>query len=190
MLLQLIACFHRLRIISVAVFVLLISALALADMPPPEKLDPTGFRELLAKSGKVYISGQPEEGSFAKLQEKGVTTVINLRTQPEMDNREAVPFDEKAVVEGLGLDYVHIPLGGPDTPYTPAALEKFARTVEEAEGDVLLHCTVAWRASHMWASYLVKYHGLSPDEAIAQARDINFGRLPIEKMLDRTISLK
>lgn len=161
-----------------------------SDVQPPQKLDSTGFRDVLAKSGNVYISGQPEEASFARLKEKGVITIVNLRTDREMNDRDIVPFDEQAAVEGLGLNYVHIPLGGDAHPYTPAALVQFAAAVESAEGDVLLHCTVAWRASHMWASYLVQYKGLSPDEAIAHARDINFGQLPIEKLLNKDMTLK
>jgi protein tyrosine phosphatase (PTP) superfamily phosphohydrolase (DUF442 family) len=88
--------------------------------------------------------------------------------------------------------YVHIPLGGPDTPYTPAAVEKFASALQNANGKVLLHCTVGWRASHMWAAYLVKHKGLTEAEAIKQASAINFtgytppnGMLPIDGLLGR-----
>jgi uncharacterized protein (TIGR01244 family) len=95
-----------------------------------------------------------------------------------MDNRKQVPFDEAAVLKELGVNYVHIPLGGPDTPYTPEAVEKFAKAFEGANTKVLLHCTVAWRASHMWAAYLVKHKGVAREEAVKQATAINFGGYP------------
>jgi uncharacterized protein (TIGR01244 family) len=123
----------------------------------------------------------------------GVKTVINLRTQREMDNRQQVPYDEAAVAKELGINYVHIPLGGPDTPYTPEAVEKFAAALDKADGKVLLHCTVGWRASHMWAAYLVKHKGVPEAEAIKQAQAINFGgytspnggALPIDGLLGK-----
>ena len=76
---------------------------------------------------------------------KGVKTVINLRTQREMDNRQQVPYDEAALAKELGITYVHIPLGGPDTPYTPEAVEKFAKAFEDAntQGAAPLHCRLA-----------------------------------------------
>jgi uncharacterized protein (TIGR01244 family) len=106
---------------------------------------------------------------------KGIKTIVNLRTQREMDNRQQVPYDEAALAKELGVSYVHIPLGGPDTPYTPEAVEKFAKAFESANSKVLLHCTVAWRASHMWAAYLVKYKGFTVEEAKRHGTAINLG---------------
>jgi uncharacterized protein (TIGR01244 family) len=151
----------------------------------PQKLDPAGFRSVLAQVDSIYISGQPEEASFAKLKAEGVTTVINLRTGREMNNRENVPFDEKQVVEDLGMSYVHIPLGGEEHPYTPQALKTFADTLASAHGKVLLHCTVAGRASHMWAAYLIAYQGFPPAKAIEYAKAINFSDLPLEGLLGK-----
>ena len=65
-----------------------------AYSPPPKKLDANGFFGVFVESGPLYISGQPDEGSFSRLNDLGVTTVINLRTQIEMDNKTSVPFDE------------------------------------------------------------------------------------------------
>ncbi|HET9452695.1 MAG TPA: hypothetical protein VFO66_00325, partial [Gemmatimonadaceae bacterium] len=57
---------------------------------------------------------------------------------------------------------------------------------------VLLHCTIAWRASHLWGAYLIQKKGLPVAEALRHARAINLdarvpvqGRLPIEHFLDR-----
>lgn len=158
----------------------------------PEKLSPPGFQAVIADAGPAYISGQPSEQALRDLAAKGVTTVISLRTQTEMDNRKAVPFDEAALSNELGLTYVHVPLGGPDTPYTPAAVTQVADAIAASKGGVLLHCTVGWRASQMWAAYLVKYKGLSEDEAIRQASAVNFngytppdGKRPFESLLGK-----
>jgi uncharacterized protein (TIGR01244 family) len=156
----------------------------------PVKLDRAGFQEVIAQTDDVFISGQPEKEAFVKLKSEGVTTVINLRTQREMDNRELVPFDEKHILDSLGMEYIHIPLGGKDFPYTNEALTKFAEAVTKSEGKVLLHCTVAWRASNMWAAYLIQYKGFSPDEAIRHAKAINFGEFPLEGLLEKKMKVE
>ena len=107
-----------------------------------------------------------------------------------MNNRKIVPFDEAAYIDSLGMKYVHIPLGGKENLYTPEALIKFNKAIEQANGKVLLHCTVAWRASHLWTAYLVKYKGVDVDKAIEFGKEINLGTLPLEKFLNKKISLK
>jgi uncharacterized protein (TIGR01244 family) len=174
---------------------LMFAAPAFADEPIkfPEKIQRTDFQSVIADAGPVYVAGQPSEAGLRDMAANGVKTVINLRTQREMDNRQQVPYDEAAVAKELGINYVHIPLGGPDTPYTPEAVEKFAAALDKADGKVLLHCTVGWRASHMWAAYLVKHKGVPEAEAIKQAQAINFGgytppnggALPIDGLLGK-----
>jgi uncharacterized protein (TIGR01244 family) len=170
---------------------LLFTAPALAEEPIkfPDRLQRTDFQSVIADAGPLYVAGQPSEAGLRDLAAKGVKTVINLRTQPEMDNRTQVPFDEAALLKELGMTYVHIPLGGPTTPYTPEAVEKFASALEGADSKVLLHCTVAWRASHMWAAYLVKKKGFTLEEARRHAAAINLGNAsvgPIDAFLGAT----
>jgi hypothetical protein len=44
--------------------------------------------------------------------------------------------------------------------------------MKSAEGKVLLHCTVAWRASHLWGAYLIQ-EGASIPDALNHTRAIN-----------------
>jgi uncharacterized protein (TIGR01244 family) len=155
----------------------------------PVKLDNSGFQDVFAQTDNLYISGQPSEEAFTKLKSEGVTTVVNLRTPSEMENREYVPFDEKAVVDSLGLEYIHIPLGGTEFPYTTEALQKFADAVDKAKGKVLLHCTVGRRASNMWAAYLIQFKGFEPNKAIEYAKAINFGEWPLEGLLGKKMKI-
>lgn len=156
----------------------------------PVKLETDGFKEVIAQSGDLFISGQPDKDSFAKLKSEGVTTIVNLRTPSEMGNREYVPFDEEAVVDSLSMQYVHIPLGGDEYPYTPDAVKKFADAVDNDEGKVLLHCTVARRASYMWAAYLILYKNFSPDKAIEYAKGVNFGEWTLESLLGKKLKVE
>ena len=165
-------------------------------VPAPVALETHGqFQDKFARVGDdVFISGQPTEQALRDLHAQGVTTVVNLRTPEEMSNR--VPFNEAAVVKGLGMEYVYIPVrGNAEFPYSPAAVKSFAAAMSNAKGKVLLHCTIAWRASHMWAAYLIQYRDVPVAPALQQARTINLmddmrmdgDTQPVEGFLGRAV---
>lgn len=163
-------------------------------VPNPVVLDTTGlFQEKFASVGDdMFIGGQPTEKAIRELRAKGVTTIVNLRMPEEMAQ---IGFDEAALAKELGIKYVHIPMRGtPENPYGPKQLETFAAAMASADGKVLLHCTVAWRASHLWAAYLIQDRNTPVATALAQARQINlrddrpFGtQQPLEGFLGRTV---
>ena len=166
------------------------------DVPAPVALDTHGqFQEKFASVGDdVFISGQPTERALRDLRGQGVTTVVNLRTPEEMSSR--VPFDEAALVKNLGMEYVYIPVrGNAEFPYSPAAVKSFAAAMSGAKGKVLLHCTIAWRASHLWAAYLIQYRDVPVATALQQARSINLmddmrmdgDTQPVEAFLGRSL---
>ena len=166
------------------------------DVPAPVALDNRGlFQDKFAGVGEdVFISGQPTERALRDLHGQGVTTVVNLRTPEEMSTR--VPFDEAALVRSLGMEYVYLPMrGNAEFPYLPEAVKSFAAAMSGSKGKVLLHCTIAWRASHLWAAYLIQYRDVPVGTALAQARTINLmddmrmdgDRQPVEAFLGRTL---
>lgn len=169
----------------------------IATLPAPVILDTTGmFQARFAAVGTdVFIGGQPTERALRAMRDSGVTTVINLRMPDEM--QRAVRFDEPKLVADLGMRYVHLPVrDGTDHPYTPATLAAFTEAMRSANGKVLLHCTIAWRASHLWAAYLIQERGIGEQEALAHARAINLmdthrlgagGQQPVEAFLDRRL---
>ena len=74
----------------------------------------------------------------------------------------------------LGIKYVYIPMRGTaDHPYGPKELDAFAAAMAAADGKVLLHCTIAWRASHLWAAYLIRDRKVPVARALEQTRMIN-----------------
>ena len=197
------------RMASLAVFTAMSAAMAgvcgaqrltgphpTGDVPAPVALDTRGlFQEKFASVGSdVFISGQPTEQALRDLHARGVTTVVNLRTPEEMSKR--VPFDEAALVKQLGMEYVYLPMRGTaEFPYSPAAVKSFAAAMTDAKGKVLLHCTIAWRASHLWAAYLIQYRDVPVATALQQARTINLmddmrmdeDRQPVEAFLGRAL---
>jgi len=167
-----------------------------ATVPAPVALDTRGlFQDKFVRVGDdVFIGGQPTERALRELRAQGVTTVVNLRSPPEMAR---VSFAEAALVEELGMEYVYLPLRGtPELPYSPAAVKSFAAAMSNAQGKVLLHCTIAWRASHLWAAYLIQYRNVPVATALEQTRMINLmddhrmdgDQQPVEAFLGRSLS--
>jgi len=164
-------------------------------VPDPVSLDEKGlFQDKFASVGDdMFIAGQPTEQALRQLRAKGVTTVVNLRMPEEMAR---VGFDEAALVKELGMKYVHIPMRGTaEHPYGPKQLDDFAAALNAADGKVLLHCTIAWRASHLWAAYLIRERQVPVATALAQTRRINLmdnmrmgaDQQPLEGFLGRQV---
>jgi len=132
---------------------------------PLDEVDPNSGQ--VAQFGdRVYFAGQPSEAALTDYAQQGVATVINLRTQPEMDG---LSFDEPAVTESLGMRYVHVPIGG--EPPTQDQLDRlFAELESSGEGPTLLHCASSNRVGYVWSLYRAQRHGLDPDAAIAEGK--------------------
>lgn len=168
---------------------------SIRSLPAPVLLDTTGlFIARYAKVGDdMFVAGQPTERALRELKAQGVTLVVNLRTPPEVAR---IGFDEEKLVRDLGMRYVYLPSrgGAGEFAYSPETLRRFTEAMMSADGKVLLHCTVAWRASHLWGAYLIE-RGVPVAEALAHARAINLmddhrmddGLQPIESFLGRKV---
>ena len=139
-------------------------SLATAPVEPPEKVEGGEAIGGLFRSGPIYLAAQPDPETLKRLAQDGVTLVINQRPPPEM---QSVPFDEPALVQSLGVDYVNIPIGA--GPYAPRleAVEQLREALASHQGKALIHCSAAIRASRIWAAHLVKDRGISPEQADA-----------------------
>jgi uncharacterized protein (TIGR01244 family) len=168
-------------------------ALGRADGPPPVVHGGAVEGEKgVFVAGPVYFAAQPDAAQLARLRERGVATVINLRSTGEMEKLKGgeAPLDEAAEVQRLGMRYVHIPLGG-DDGYEPADVEAFARAMDasgwDRSGPVLVHCASGGRARAMWQAYLVEERGYTLDEAAAVARTVGEEPTAVEKLLGRRV---
>jgi uncharacterized protein (TIGR01244 family) len=190
----------RSRLLAIPALALTLSSSVPAQqsaVPAPVLLDTAGmFLDKYARVGTdVFIGGQPTERALRELKAGGVTVVVNLRMPEEM---QRVGFDEAALVKSLGMEYVHLPMrGSAQAPYSPEAVTKFAEALKGAKGKVLLHCTVAWRASHLWAAYLIREKNVPENVALEHARAINLmddhrmtadGKQPVEEFLGRKLA--
>lgn len=154
-----------------------------AEAPPPVST----YVEKATKVDRVIIGGQPLAIDLASLKSAGVTRVINLRTAEEM---KTVGYDEPAALADAEFAYRHVPLGGPEFPYTPAVLDAFNAEMHAADGKVLLHCASGGRAGLVYAAWLVKYRGQTPDQAMRTLESLGGWPLPMEKLLGRPLTVQ
>lgn len=103
-------------------------------------------------SNTLSRSAQPKKDDFIWLKEQGVTDIINFRTMfvPEVD------YDEKTLVESLGMKYHNIPSVTRD-PKEENILEflKIVEKVKEHGGKTHIHCKAGADRTGMY-SYIYK----------------------------------
>jgi uncharacterized protein (TIGR01244 family) len=125
----------------------------------------------VSRVGRIYFAGQPSEAALRMAADEGVELVINLRPLQEMAR---VPFDERALVDELGMRYVAIPV----TPatFSLADVDRFAGQLEATDGPILVHCSSSNRCGGLWAAYLVWTHELDWDSALELGKAAGLSR--------------
>jgi uncharacterized protein (TIGR01244 family) len=168
------------RVSTIYAGLLFVAALAGCTAPPA---DDAAARQAspaeLHRSGQLIFAGQVTPDQLHELQATGLGTVINCRTQAEMDSLE---FDEPELLDQLDMQYVHLPLGGADG-YSPEAVDAFAAELQRLEGVVLIHCSGGGRVRALYAAYLVRYEGLTVEEARERLRELGQGPSALERLL-------
>ena len=154
----------------VAVVALSVSVALAEDKPAkiekPKKLEPAkcGAVKQLHAFDDIYLAGQPSAEDFAEFKKRGVKSVLNLRTKEELN------FDEEKTLKGLGLEYHHVPIAGPES-LTDENFDKLRKLLNEKEQrPMLLHCTAANRVGAVWLAHRVLDGGLTYDAALAEAK--------------------
>ncbi len=188
---------HTLHFVTVVVFALSLTACTSHRSTGPRIT--TGHavegesRVFLA--GDVYFGPQLDAEAFSRMADRGVRTVINLRSTNEMielahdtshEANGAPGFDEAAALNALGMNYIHIPLGG-DDGYEPADVDAFAQAIESADGPVFVHCLSGARARVMWQAYLVRERGYTLDQAVEITRTVGDQPYSIERLLGKRV---
>lgn len=97
---------------------------------------------LLEIDERITTSGQPAATDFEEIAAQGFRTVINLAL-PTSDN--AIP-EEGAIVTGLGMNYIHIPVVW-ESPQV-AQFQLFSTLLENLPADkIWVHCAMNMRVS-------------------------------------------
>ena len=85
---------------------------------------------------RLYRGGQPQDSDFAFLHSLGVRTIVSFREGAA---------HERAIVEKLGMKFVHIPVTfmafAPTTKLPEKAVQKFFEVIDDpVNGPVFVHC--------------------------------------------------
>lgn len=127
----------------------------------PERFRPTTLDSIfnfLPLRPNLLTSGQPTEAQFVAVKNASVSLVINLAPHGQ---ENSLP-DENAVVTGLGMRYLHLPVdfknpGEAEFSAVCAALQQ-----AEAQGQkVLVHCAANMRVSALMYRYRTQLLGES-----------------------------
>lgn len=126
--------------------------------PPPQGLDLPNGRQLFAD---VITGGQPTEAQLRAAHEQGIRTVVNLRPDGEFDG-----FDEEALVEELGMRYIHIPVAGPDDVTKDAATILNDVLADTTNRPLLMHCSSGNRVGSLFAARAYFLQDTDPERAL------------------------
>lgn len=183
---------HRHVLLAFAATALLSACMGGAASPPPAMAASAPAAPTLPlvdralRDGRVLISAQPTADDLGTLKAAGVDRVISLRAASEM---ASLGFDQSALLAADGVAYSSVPIDGSEA-YTPAALDAFTALMADPDQTVLLHCGSGTRAGHLYAAWLVRERGLSPDEAMQRVAPLGLWPLPMERLLDRPMQLR
>jgi len=107
-----------------------------------------GVKNLKAVDEHVWRGAAPSRSAYARLADAGVTTVVDLRAE------ENVNVDHERLAT-LGIRYVHLPIRDGQTP-SAAQVDRFLGEVQRSDGVTFVHCGAGvGRTGAMAAAYLV-----------------------------------
>lgn len=110
-------------------------------------------------------SGQPGSSAWGPLARAGIRTVVNLRPDGELTDR-----DEGQEVREAGIAYVHIPIAGPDA-LTRGAAYALQQVLLSSPPSVLVHCSNANRSGALIALADAWFGSKDLENALALGRD-------------------
>ncbi len=126
----------------------------------------------------LIFAGQPTDDELRALKATG-GRVLDLRGAQE--NRG---FDEIALVEELGLEYLNVPVDGPAL-MDPAVHAAFRAAInKDAEGPLLVHCASGNRVAGLYYAMLVEEGGVPRSEALARAKALGLTSQGVESGIE------
>lgn len=136
-------------------------------LPAQDTEAPISARNFLWVNQEFCTAGQPTHQDLIRLKQKGVRSVLNLRTTAE----DPGVAKEGAAVQALGLKYFHLPV---DSSHLPPKLgDEFLRIVsDESNRPLFIHCASANRVGAFWILHRVVNQGWSRARAEEEARKI------------------
>ena len=116
---------------------------------------------------RFYRGAQPKKNDYKDLAALGITTIIDLRDDPERY--------ERPLVESLGMRYVHIPMIAKKYP-TQQNIDDFLKTVNDpGTGKFFVHCAGGrHRTGAMGAVYRFEFYKWDFDKVYTEMKQYDF----------------
>ena len=138
-----------------------LTGLALLVTPAGALAQDSDMTSIVSTHNNIRIAAQPDADELQTWIDEGTTLVISVRTQREMSE---LPFDQGAMLQGAGIAYANIPMGY-ELGYSPEGTSALSAVLGAHDGPVVLHCTIGYRAAHVYAAHLIETGAIAPAEA-------------------------
>jgi enamine deaminase RidA (YjgF/YER057c/UK114 family)/protein tyrosine phosphatase (PTP) superfamily phosphohydrolase (DUF442 family) len=137
---------------------------ALDDTPPAETAAAVDIPNAKTPLKGVLTGGQPTAEALAAAAAAGYKTVVNLRSEAEMEAME--DWDEAAAVTGLGMDYVYLPMAGAAGLTVDNARRLAEVLADPAHRPAMIHCASGNRVGGLLALKAYYVDGEDADAAL------------------------
>ena len=124
--------------------------------------------------GNTVFAGQFQQDDIATLKEAGITQVISLRKDAELD------WNEAEAVTAAGLKHASIAFQAPGE-LTDEMFQQLRDLLGEEEGKTMLHCGGGNRVGAVWIAHRVLDDGVELEAAIKEAKTIGLKSEPLKE---------
>ncbi len=136
-----------------------------------ESTNPAGYdmRNTAIPANNLTTGGQPSKSDLAEMAKNGVKVIVNLRTKGEFRK-----FDEKKLVESLGMKYVSIPIGD-EKDFNLNNVKLLDEALAGLKSPVVVHCASSNRVGGLLALRENLIKNSSAEDSIAFGRQSGMG---------------
>jgi uncharacterized protein (TIGR01244 family) len=156
-----------------------------AAAPAGDGLASIAIPQAKSADPEILTGGQPTDDQLKQAKEKGVKTIVNLRSKGE----EKEFATEEAKAKELGLNYVHIPIDGKTGDgLNEENAKKLAELVNQKPA--IVHCASGQRVGALFALKAFYVDKKSPEEALAVGKANGLSKPELEKIVTDKMAAK
>jgi uncharacterized protein (TIGR01244 family) len=153
---------HRLAVLLLIAVLVACGGRERITVADPVACDAPGL-QVCRQTGDIVFGSQPSPATLQYFKDQGFTTIVSTRGLTELE------WDERALVESLGMRFVQIPMENPVTGITDAQIAALDSVLAAQQGPTLLHCSSGNRVAGLWGAWLAERRGVDPAAALRLA---------------------
>ena len=149
---------------------------------PVEKAE-LGETRNVHRCGELFLAGQFGPQDIAKIKAAGITRVISLRTNGEID------WNQKKALDEADLEFIVVPFRAPED-LTDDVFDKVRDLLDNSDQPTLFHCGSANRVGGVWMARRVLDEGVDLETAAKEAKTIGLRNTEYEQKAREYIERK